>query len=101
MTIDNKVLHIAAVTFIWLVLIMLMTMRSHAETKTIMDGEYIIAEIHTQDDAVEIQEGPPPDSSSDADRESTQEQPEEPQGDPTAEKPKRKRTTRRKKEESE
>lgn len=59
MTRDNKMLHIAAVTFIWLVLIMLMTMRSHAETKTIMDGEYIIAEINTQDDAVEIQEGPP------------------------------------------
>ena len=55
----------AAVTFVWLVLIMLaciaffQVITAHAEPSVIKNGEYIIAEIHTQEDAVEIQEGPP------------------------------------------
>ena len=51
--------------------------------------------------ASEIQEEPSAGSTSDTGQENTQEQPEESQEEPTADKPKRKRTTRRKKEESE
>lgn len=36
------------------------------EPKVIMDGEYIIAEIHTQDDAIDITEAPPINRLSDA-----------------------------------
>ena len=39
---------------------------SYAETNTIVGGEYIIAEIHTQDDAVVINEAPPINRVSDA-----------------------------------
>lgn len=40
-------------------LLLVVTLTTHAETKTIINGEYIIAEIHTQDDAIDIDEAPP------------------------------------------
>ena len=56
----------AAITLVWLVLLMLgciavfqVIVVHAAEPSVIKNGEYIICEIHTQDDAVEIQEGPP------------------------------------------
>lgn len=55
----------AAITLAWLVLIMLIciamyqVITAHAEPSVIKNGEYVICEIHTQDDAVEIHEGPP------------------------------------------
>lgn len=56
----------AAITLVWLVLMTLgciavfQVIVAHAEEPSvIMNGEYIICEINTQDDAMEIQEGSP------------------------------------------
>ena len=43
-----------------LLLVVLATMRARAdEPRQIINGEYVIAEIHTQDDAIDITEAPP------------------------------------------
>lgn len=43
-----------------LLLVVLATMRARAdEPRQIINGEYVIAEIHTQDDAIDINEAPP------------------------------------------
>lgn len=57
---------LVAVEIIWIMLltclliscIQVITARAD-EPRQIINGEYVIAEIHTQDDAIDIQEGPP------------------------------------------
>ena len=56
----------AAITLVWLVLLMLgciavfqVIVAHAAEPSVIKNGEYIICEIHTQDDDAETQEAPP------------------------------------------
>lgn len=60
-----EVIWVALLVCCLLVLIQTITARAD-EPNIIMNGEYVIAEIHTQDDAIDIQEAPPINRLSDA-----------------------------------